>query len=162
MRYVGVKSMKECFLTNCGRSSCRVENAARSAPLYFSIVVTIALLLVSTLTVAHNNPTFREDLLGTIVVDPAATPNSSDFTITWSDKKTVQLIWKIVDADDNDASATLTLSQQGDVVAEITGPEATTDRFEGEGFSLTVANAKAPFSVELYGKVLDRNQKESN
>jgi len=160
MRYVRVESMRECFLVNSKHGSGGVENVVRSAPLLPGIVATIALLLVSTLTAAHNNPTFREDLLQTIVVDPTATPNSSEFAITWSDKKTVQLIWKIVDADDNDVSATLTLSQQGEVVAEITGPEATTDRFEGEGFSLTVAKAEAPFSVELYGKVLDRSQKE--
>ncbi len=126
-----------------------------SAP-WLSSIVAVAMLSMATMVDAHNNPEFREDLLQTIMVDPMASPNSEAFSIEWPEK-TVQLIWRVVGVDES-VSITLNLLQDGESVAEFASPEGATNRFEGEGFSLTASDADKAFSVELYAKVLDRSK----
>lgn len=118
----------------------------------------VAALIVSNVVLAHNNPTFREDLLQTIAVDPSAAPNSEVFRIEYPDM-TVQLIWRVVGIDES-APVTLNLLQDGESVAEFVSPEGATNRFEGDGFSLSVDTGETAFTVELYAKVLDRSKEE--
>lgn len=135
---------------------CFAATRARATVWLLSLV---AALIASNVILAHNNPTFREDLLQTIAVDPSAAPNSEVFSIEWPDM-TVQLIWRVVGIDES-SPVTLNLLQDGDSVAEFVSPEGATNRFEGEGFSLAVDAGETAFSVELYAKVLDRSKKEN-
>lgn len=105
---------------------------------------------------AHNNPTFREDLLQTISVDAGAASSSEVFAIEWP-QKTVQLIWRVIGTDEA-APVTLLLQQNGENLAEIVSPETATDRYQGEGFMLSTMAAEKALSIQLYAKVLDRSK----
>ena len=125
--------------------------------------ITLALLVGfgSGLTaLGHNNPTFREDLLLTVPVsaEPVAgdgKAHSEPFSLDWP-KKTVQLIWRVVEPEA--AQVNFSVTQDGTPVAEQLGHEATSERLQGDGFTVTdVSGAGADFTLEIYAKVLDRS-----
>lgn len=124
-----------------------------------SALSSIVLLLSVGIASAHNNPTFREDLLATIEVAAPTDGESaaSDvFSLSWP-KKTVQLIWRVVA--DQPSSITFDVSQKGEVVVEQLSHDASSKRLEGDDFSITGVKASAPFQIEIYAKVLDRKKK---
>lgn len=123
--------------------------------------VTAGLLLLAALAQAHNNPTFREDLLLSIVVNAA--PNdvgahSEPFSLAW-EKKTVQLIWRVKDGP---SEVRFSIAQNGAEAATDLSHEALSPRLKGDGFTVVnVSGAEVPFTLEIYAKVLDRSKKKT-
>jgi hypothetical protein len=108
--------------------------------------------------IAHNNPTFREDLLMTI--DISAEPiegnvYSQPFSLTWP-KKTVQLIWRVIA--EKPQAVTFAVAQNGTVELENLQHDDASKRMQGDGLTIVnVTGAQTAFKLEVYAKVLDRS-----
>ncbi|RAH96747.1 hypothetical protein DLJ53_31275 [Acuticoccus sediminis] len=106
---------------------------------------------------AHNNPSFREDLIATVPVTCGADgcQDSAAFALTW-EPKTVQLIWRV--EGDPGAKAHFAVAQDGKTLAETVADGDATGRFEGKGIQIVgAAGFDANFTVKVYAKVLDRS-----
>lgn len=119
----------------------------------------LLVILMGGVGLAHNNPTFREDLLITVAVDASAGGvdgmASETFSLDWP-KKTVQLIWRI--KADAPADASFDVSQHGETVLRGLTDGTLSNRLQGNGFAITGVKADRSFLVEIYAKVLDRRE----
>ena len=122
--------------------------------------VAIILTMVAASSYAHNNPTFREDVLLTVEVDNTAgadNSHSKPFALQWP-KKTVQLVWEI-EGDNADAIRFSVLQQGEEVLTDVASGDRTT-RLKGDGIVITnVTGATAPFTMKVLARVLDRSAK---
>lgn len=123
----------------------------------------LAVLASAPPTGAHNNPSFREELLHT--VDVSAGPlaengaaHTEPFTLS-PPKGSVELVWR-VDSPARDA-ITFALARGGEVVASDLRDGAVSKLQRGDGFAIVdVAGAEAPFTVRVYANVIDRSRRE--
>lgn len=112
-------------------------------------------------TSAHNNPTFREDLLLTIDVDNEPTADglySESFSLEWP-KKTVQLIWRVSGADAE--KIRFSVSQDSKEIFANIAHDDRTGRLKGDGIAVTgVSESSGPFTISVHARVLDRSVKK--
>ncbi len=122
--------------------------------------VAIILMMLASLSFAHNNPTFREDVLLTLEVANNVGDDgthSKSFALEWP-KKTVQLVWEI-EGDSADAIRFSVVQQGKEVLTDVASGDRTT-RLKGDGLVITkVTGASAPFEMKVLARVLDRSVK---
>jgi len=126
----------------------------------FLALAILPLALVSE-TVAHNNPTFREDLLVTIDVhgEPADDGSFSEaFSLEWP-KKTVQLVWYVAGGDAEKIRFSVSQNAK-EMLADVAHGDRTT-RLTGSGLTISaVSGANGPFQLAVHARVLDRSIKK--
>ena len=120
-------------------------------------------------TRAHNNPSFREELLHTLDVSdrplaagdgaaPAA--NTAPFVLS-PPRRSVELVWR-VDAPAAKDAISFALAQGGKVVAEGLRDGAVSKLLRGDGFAIVdVTGAEGPFTVRIYANVIDRSRPQA-
>ncbi len=112
---------------------------------------------------AHNNPTFREDLLLTVQVSAQADGSgaySQPFSVVWPDN-TVQLIWRVRNVESEPVR--FSVRQDAAQVLSDLGHQSLSARIKGDGIVITnVVGAAGEFQLDIVAKVLDRNIKRQD
>ena len=111
---------------------------------------------------AHNNPGFKEVLL--LTVDVHAEPVAEGTIAAYSEpfsldlpKKTIELIWRVVDGDAN--GVTFGVAQGDSLHAEALADGANSRILRGGDIRIAdVAGAPGPFSIAVYANVIDRSE----
>ena len=130
---------------------------------YFNRVLTSVMLLLTFVSgaSAHNNPTFREDLLATIEIAAVAADDgtySRAISLSWP-KKTVQLVWHVIG--DGNEKVRFSVSQDGKEVLSDVGHGDRTTRLKGDGIVITaIDGASAPLKITVSARVIDRSLKK--
>lgn len=124
-------------------------------------VIAAGLLLPALKVLAHNNPSFREDLLLSIDIAESGEDGvySQPFSLDW-EKKTVQLIWR---TEPQQANLMFAIEQDGEVVLDDVSHDQATARLKGDNYRIVnVDGAQGEFVLKVFAKVLDRSAKKKD
>lgn len=113
---------------------------------------------------AHNNPGFKEVLL--ITIDVADQPLAGHPTGAHSEpfsldlpKKTIELIWRIDDAEIAGKGVTFAVAQGDAVHADSLEDGSNSRILRGDDIRIIkVAGAAAPFRIQIFANVIDRSK----
>lgn len=123
--------------------------------------VLLALGVSAPAILAHNNPSFREELFQAVEVgDRPVTAGAAEPTAPFAlspPRRTVELVWRV----DAPAKDTITFAvAQGDETVVDGIRDGTVSRLlRGDGFAIVDVNgAAARFTVRIYANVIDRSR----